>query len=67
MGVDGSDESSLGRVVPQGLYAPSGRAGTNGDKSARAGPDLADPRGVVRRRDRTLYQRDVIGTIDDSA
>ena len=43
MGVDGTDESSLRGVVPQGLYAPSRRTGADSDESTRAGPDLTDP------------------------
>ena len=61
MGVDGPGVLARGGEVAQSLDPPGGGARPDRDQQARVGPDLLDPSGVGRCRDRALDQGHVVG------
>ena len=59
-GVDDPRELVHVGEVAQRLDPAGGRAGADRDERLRGAPDLLDPLGVVRRRDRALDEREVV-------
>ena len=67
MGVDdGGEGLDIGEVAER-LDAAGGGAGADGDQRLRLAAHLPDALGVMRRGDRPLDQRQVVGPLDDGA